>query len=168
MSGSAAWTNTSPLTGALAGVAATDTQILLIRREIMSRLLSQSGSCARCCPGRGAATAPFLRRENTLKALQLHNQKETKNQTKPKPKPTPRTDWRKRLKLTKGERTKEGMGGGGWIGTCRPPSDVLPSLLSLTCTFFLFPPFSEWVSAFFPPSSEGCIREIVHHIPHIL
>lgn len=41
----------------------------------MVALPFQSDSCVRCCLGRSAASVSFLRRGNTLKALQLHNQK---------------------------------------------------------------------------------------------
>lgn len=152
MSGSAAWTNTSSLQELLRVFAAPDTQILETRCDLMVALPFGSGSCVRCCLGRSAASVSFLR-GGTLWKLYSY----TTKKTNPK---TPQIDWRKRLTLTKGERTT--WGGPFWFRTCESLSDGRLSLFRFTCISFSF---RFWL---FPSPTEGCKREIVHHIPHVL
>lgn len=118
------------------GVAATDMQILLIRREITV------GFSYKAIPEWGvvcnAALRPFLSSTGrTHWKLYSYTTKKEKKKTR-------QIDWSKRLKLTKGEET-EGGGHFGFKPVDQPP-DVLLSLFSVSPV--LVSAFSESVLTF--------------------
>lgn len=99
----------------------------------------------------------FLHRENTLKALQLHNQKHKRRRS---------TGAKAKvfymIERKQGGKRKEGDC--GFPAVNRPPASHFVSFFKISVCFH----FSMSWFKLFSSSTVGCKREIVHHIPHIL
>ena len=107
----------------------------------------------RCC----FCSRYFLHRENTLKALQLHNQKHKRRRS---------TGAKAKVfyMIERKERGRREEGDFGFPAVNCPLTSRFVSLL-----FFVFlSTFLEVGFKLFSSSTVGCKREIVHHIPHIL
>lgn len=103
----------------------------------------------RCC----FRSRYFLHRENTMKALQLHNQKHKRRRS---------TGVFYMIGRKEGGKRQEGDFG-------FPVEDCLAYLSHCLSLFFSFCfHFSRSWFEVFSSSTVGCKREIVHHIPHIL